>query len=82
MGTKKIPDLEAAERFLAQQARVADRRVYERLFHGGTAQPVRDAVLAYQNEDGGFGHAPEPDCRASASQPAAAEMALRPRMPA
>jgi hypothetical protein len=77
MSMKKIPDLGAAEWFMAQQARVADRRVYERLFQGGAAQPVRDAVLAYRNSDGGFGHALEPDCRASASQPAAAGMALR-----
>jgi hypothetical protein len=77
MSTKKIPDLGAAEWFLAQHARVADRRVYERLFRGGAALPARDAVLAYRNGDGGFGHALEPDCRASASQPAAVEMALR-----
>ena len=38
---------------------------------------MRDAVAAYRNDDGGFGHALEPDCRASASQPATAEMALR-----
>jgi hypothetical protein len=38
---------------------------------------VRDAVAAYRNGDGGFGHALEPDCRAPGSQPAAAEMALR-----
>jgi len=77
MSTKKVPDLGAAQWFLAQHARVADRRIYERLFHGGAAQPVRDAVLAYRNPEGGFGHALEPDCRASASQPAAVEMALR-----
>ena len=77
MSTTKIPDLGAADWFLAQRARVADRRVYERLFHGGEAQPVLDAVAAYRNSDGGFGHALEPDCRASASQPAAVEMALR-----
>jgi hypothetical protein len=77
MSTEKIPDLGAAEWFLAQHARVADRRVHERLFRGGAAQPVRDAVLAYRNDDGGFGNALEPDCRAGASQPAAVEMALR-----
>lgn len=76
MSTRKIPDLGAAEWFLAQHARVADRRVYQRLFRGGAAQPVLDALTAYRNSDGGFGHALEPDCRASASQPAAVEMAL------
>jgi hypothetical protein len=34
-------------------------------------------VAAYRNDDGGFGHALEPDLRAAASQPAAVEMALR-----
>jgi hypothetical protein len=51
--------------------------VFQRLFHDGAPGPVRDAVAAYRNDDGGFGHALEPDLRAAASQPAAVEMALR-----
>jgi hypothetical protein len=74
---KKTPDLEAAADFLAARGRLLDRRVFERLFRGGAAEPVRDAVAAYRNADGGFGHALEPDCRAAASQPAAVEMGLR-----
>jgi hypothetical protein len=74
---KKTPDFDAAADFLAARGRVVDRRVFERLFCGGAAEPVRDAVAAYRNADGGFGHALEPDCRAAASQPAAVEMALR-----
>ena len=73
----KTPDFDAAANFLAAGARVLDRRVFERLFGGGAAAPVRDAVAAYRNPDGGFGNALEPDCRAAASQPAAVEMALR-----
>ena len=73
----KTPDFDAAAGFLAGHARVLDRRVFERLFAGGAAGPVRDAVAAYRNADGGFGLALEPDCRAAASQPAAVEMALR-----
>jgi hypothetical protein len=72
-----VPDLEAAERFLAGSGRVLDRRCFERLFRGGDANAVRDAVAAYRNEDGGFGHALEPDGRTPASQPAAVETALR-----
>ena len=71
------PDIDAAVQFLAAHARVLDRRRYERLFAGGAAQPVRDAVAAYRNPDGGFGHAIEPDGRAPDSQPAATELALR-----
>jgi hypothetical protein len=77
MSTQQTPDIQAAERFLAGSARVVDRRLFQRLFRGGPAGAVRDAVAAYRNEDGGFGHALEPDCRASASQPATTEMALR-----
>jgi hypothetical protein len=74
---KKTPDFDAAAEFMAGHARVLDRRVFQRLFQGGTPEPVRDAVAAYRNDDGGFGHALEPDLRAAASQPAAVEMALR-----
>jgi hypothetical protein len=74
---KKTPDFGAATDFLAARGRVVDRRVFERLFCGGAAEPVRDAVAAYRNADGGFGHALEPDCRAAASQPTAVEMAPR-----
>jgi len=77
MSTQRTPDIKAAERFLAGHARVVDRRVFQRLFRDGSAVPVRDAVAAYRNDDGGFGHALEPDCRASASQPATTELALR-----
>jgi len=71
------PDFDAAAAFMAASARVLDRRRFQRLFQDGPATAVRDAVAAYRNDDGGFGHALEPDCRAPGSQPAAAEMALR-----
>jgi hypothetical protein len=72
-----MTDFEAAATFIAANARVLDRRRFDRLFGGGSAGPVRDAVAAYRNDDGGFGHALEPDCRAPGSQPLAVEMALR-----
>lgn len=71
------PDFDAAAAFVAASARVIDRRRFQRLFEDGPAAAVRDAVAAYRNEDGGFGYALEPDCRAPGSQPAATEMALR-----
>src|SRR5919108_5622473 len=61
---------------MAGNARILDRRRFERLFAGGDARPVRDAVAAYRNADGGFGHALEPDGRTPASQPAGVAMAL------
>jgi hypothetical protein len=77
MNTKKTPDFDAAAGFMAGHARVLDRRVFQRLFQGGAPGPVRDAVAAYRNDDGGFGHGLEPDVRTPGSQPAATEMALR-----
>jgi hypothetical protein len=71
------PDVGAAAAFIAANARVLDRRRFDRLFGGGAAGPVRDAVAAYRNDDGGFGHALEPDCRAPGSQALAVDMALR-----
>jgi len=71
------PDFTAAAGFVAASARVLDQRRFQRLVEDGPAAPVRDAVAAYRNEDGGFGHALEPDCRAPGSQPPAAAMALR-----
>jgi hypothetical protein len=77
MGRMSIPDIDAAEQFIAAQGRVLDRRRFERLMRGGGAQPVRDAVAAYRNPDGGLGHGLEPDGRTPASQPIAVELALR-----
>jgi len=71
------PDFDAAATFIAVHARVVDRRRFGRLFDGGPAGPVRDAVAAYRNDDGGFGHGLEPDCRSPGSQPPAVEMAFR-----
>ena len=71
------PDFNAAAAFVAASARVLDRRRFQRLFEDGPAGAVRDAVAAYRNEDGGFGYALEPDCRAPGSQPAATAMALQ-----
>jgi hypothetical protein len=76
-GLMNAPDFDAAATFVAANARVLDRRRFERLFQGGDATPVRDAVAAYRNDDGGFGHALEPDLRDPASQPAATAMAFR-----
>ena len=77
MGAMDAPDFDAAAVFIAANARVIDRRRFARLFGDGAAEPVREAVAAYRNDDGGFGHALEPDCRAPGSQPAAVEVALR-----
>jgi hypothetical protein len=77
MTNMKKPDFDAAAAFVTAHGRVLDRRVFQRLFSAGPAEPVRAAVAAYRNDDGGFGYGLEPDNRTAASQPAAVEMALR-----
>jgi hypothetical protein len=72
-----IPDMNAAEQFLAAHGRVLDWRRFERLFRDAAAGPVRDAVAAYRTNDGGFGYGLEPDGRAPGGQGAAMEQALR-----
>ena len=68
--------LDAAEQFLAGHGRVLERRRFARLFRDGDAAPVRDAVAAYRNPDGGFGHGIEPDGRGPESQPVGVLTAL------
>src|SRR5262249_44475117 len=69
-------DIQAAEQFLAANARVLEWRLFERLFRGGEAGVVRDAVAAYRNPDGGVGHALEPDGRSPRRPPPALDFAL------
>ena len=71
-------DLDAAADFIWRNARLLDRRRFA-LFAGdaGELGPLLAALRAYQNGDGGFGNALEPDLRAPASQPQPTELALR-----
>jgi hypothetical protein len=69
-------DRPAAENFIWSAARLVDRHRYTLLFASGPIQPVVDALRAYRNDDGGFGHALEPDLRCPASQPAPTLYAL------
>ena len=74
-------DIAAAHRFVLDHARLLDRRRFDLLFgdvdHWVAAESVMRAVLAYQNPDGGFGNALEPDVRCADSQTVCAEVALR-----
>ncbi|MGH2945693.1 MAG: hypothetical protein ACRDPC_05425 [Solirubrobacteraceae bacterium] len=69
-------DIAAAERFLHANARLLDRHRLAFLLHGAPVAPVLDALRAYRNPDGGFGHALEPDIRAPESEPASTLHAL------
>jgi hypothetical protein len=66
-----------ARTFLWSNARLLDRRLFQCLFAGGAPEEVVTALRAYQNADGGFGNALEPDVRAPVSQPVPVELAFR-----
>jgi hypothetical protein len=70
-------DLDAAEAFLETHARLVERLLFAHRFRDGNAEPVLHVLQGYQNEDGGFGHALEPDLRGPESQPIHVDTALR-----
>ena len=67
----------AGYRFLMCQARLLERRLFATCFLGWPATGVVDALRGYQNEDGGFGQALEPDTRCPASLPIYVETAFQ-----
>jgi hypothetical protein len=69
-------DLDAAEQFVLANARLLDRLRSAVLLRRAPVAPVLDALRAYRNPDGGFGHALEPDVRGPQSEPAATLHAL------
>lgn len=68
--------LKKAEAFVWLSARLVDRARFAFHFLDGDAEAVVRAVQAYQNPDGGFGNALEPDFRAPESQPGATRSAF------
>lgn len=71
-----IRAFERAQDYLLTQGRPLEQARFQRLFAGGSATDVLKALAQYQNEDGGFGHALEPDCRAPESNVLATVKAL------
>jgi hypothetical protein len=69
-------DHDAGRRFIQREGRVLEQRLAATLFDGAAAQGVVDAVRAYRNPDGGFGHGLEPDKRVPNSQPLDVEVAF------
>lgn len=66
----------AATRFLQREGRPLERRLHAALFLGESPAGVVDALRAYRNADGGFGHGLEPDKRCPASLPIDVEFAF------
>jgi hypothetical protein len=67
---------ERGEEFIWHNARLIERQLFDFHFRSGSAQAVLSALHAYQNEDGGFGNALEPDIRCPDSQPVPTQHAL------
>ena len=63
------PDVAKASDFIWRTARLLERRRYAYLILDGEPRAVREALLPYQNADGGFGNGLEPDVRGPVSQP-------------
>ncbi|MCM3783023.1 hypothetical protein M3231_08540 [Neobacillus mesonae] len=70
------PIVEMAGSFIYTHARLLDRLRFAHLTGQGSPEAVMKSLAAYQNKDGGFGHALEPDIRSPYSQPQGAEFAL------
>ncbi len=69
--------IEHARNFIWHNARTLEQRWFEHAFDGGSGDAVVRAVLAYRNDDGGYGHGLEPDHRGPTSQPLHALRALQ-----
>ncbi|PKW10472.1 hypothetical protein SAMN05428944_2335 [Streptomyces sp. 1222.5] len=66
-----------AEQFVWLTARVLEQRLFAYHFLHGAPDAVETALDAYRDEDGGYGHALEPDLRGPVSQPLHTAHALR-----
>ncbi|HET8840577.1 MAG TPA: hypothetical protein VFN35_03880 [Ktedonobacteraceae bacterium] len=73
---KNSPELLKTNNFMWRTARLLDQHRFAYLFADGDAEAVREALLPYQNPDGGFGHGLEADIRGPLSQPMPTWMAL------
>jgi len=76
--TKKLSGeaLERAVAYLRGEARPLECALYEYHFEDGSRTNVLAALATYQNTDGGFGHALDPDMRTPASSVLATTIAL------
>ncbi len=67
----------SAEDFIYSNARDLDVRFFETHFKDGSKDDVLSALKKYQNPDGGFGHAIEPDFRLTGSSAMATSVGLQ-----
>ena len=67
---------ERARTYLKTQARPTERTLFEHSFENGSVEAVLTHLEKFQNTDGGFGNALEPDMRSPSSSALATEIGL------
>ncbi|MFD1531505.1 hypothetical protein [Pseudonocardia aurantiaca] len=67
----------SASESIRREGRLLERRLFATLFEGAAPTGVIDALRGYQNPDGGFAHALEPDKLCPASLPIDVEVACQ-----
>ena len=65
-----------ARNFMLTHARLLERRLFQVHFDGESSSCIGQIIKAYQNSDGGLGHALEPDIRCPESQPIFVDIGL------
>ena len=73
----RMKTFEKARSFMMEQARPLEQALFTYHFEDGDAADVLAELARYQNEDGGFGHALEPDFRYAGSSVLATSVALQ-----
>ncbi|MEE8045500.1 MAG: hypothetical protein V3T49_01535, partial [Dehalococcoidia bacterium] len=68
---------EKASEFIAKTARPLERAQFDLHFGSGSIDAVLDELQKFQNDDGGFGHAVEPDVRMPHSSPFISSVAFQ-----
>ena len=66
-----------ARRFIITQGRPFERALFRYRFEGAAVEGVLDELARFQNEDGGFGRALEPDSRTASSSALATGIGLQ-----
>ncbi|MBN8191310.1 hypothetical protein JI667_04030 [Bacillus sp. NTK074B] len=66
-----------ARAYMKKYARPLEQKLYSFYFEGGSRDDVIQELLSFQNEDGGFGQAIEPDFRLGDSSPLATTVGLQ-----
>lgn len=66
----------SVKRLIYTEGRLLERKLFQYFFENGSKEDCIKALLAYQNEDGGFGNGIEPDLSTPSSSGIAVETAL------